>query len=223
MLSITEKNYYSGKDSDGHYRVLQVQPFQIPAPPNITGLLNGTLVSVGISHRLKFLQQQIDEVIHHYEDRRVLPYRYTLEAALISMKRTLDDLIMSSYCMLHKDEINATKRLQIDSFGALFKNGKPTKTGKIVLEYFLVPMDGFAETLTEIVNSYKHSYLLPEAQRVWGADFPTIVSIYAHRNDYSGDVFYHNHSLGQILRGFNKTVEQIIARQKQFMAGSNAM
>jgi len=211
-----EKNYYSGSDSDGLFRVVQLEWLQIPPPPKIPGLINGALVSIGIAHRLEFTQIQVDEVMLCYRAKNIAHYRYRLESVLISMKRTLDDLVMSSYCMLKGDEVIATKHLLIDGFGGLFSKGVPTSTGKEILDTFFESIDEFPHVLTEVVNSYKHSYLLPEAQAMWGVDFPTVVALYAYKNDYSKKVTCHNHSLGQLLIGFNKTVERVIQLQKQY-------
>lgn len=218
MNQVEEINYYSGSNSGGHFIVEQIPFHKIPSPPRIPGLLNGSLVALGISHRLEYLQNQINSTVLHYESRNLLGYRYALEAALISMKRVIDDLVMSSYCLLYESEMTQTRVLKVDGYGSLFKHGKPTTIGKSLLETFITPIDRFPEIISEIVNSYKHSYLLPESQMMWGVDFPTVVSIYAYRNNYSGRVVYHNHSLGQLLIGFNKFVRQVTERQHNWIS-----
>lgn len=218
MYTVEESNYYSGEDSDGQFVVEQI-PFQkIPSPPSIPRLLNGSLVALGIAQRLEYLQHQIHSTVRHYKSHELLGYRYSLESALISMKRVIDDLVMSSYCILCETEMVQTRILEVDGYGALFRNGKPTTIGKRLLEAFIEPVDTFPQILSEVVNSYKHSFLLPESQMMWGADFPTVVSIYAYRNDYNGHVTYHNHSLGQLLIGFNRFVRQVTERQRNFQS-----
>jgi hypothetical protein len=218
MHIIKENSYYSGADSDGQFVVKQIAFHKIPAPPSIPSLLNGSLVSLGISQRLEYLQRQIDTTVLHYKSQNFLGYRYAIESALISMKRVVDDLVMSSYCILYEKDVTQNRILKVDGYGALFKNGKPTVIGKNLLETFIEPIDCFPKTLSEVVNSQKHSYLLPESQMMWGIDFPTVVAIYAHRNDYSGHIIYHNHSLGQFLMGFNSFVLQVIERQTNWQS-----
>lgn len=214
MNNIIEKNYYTGTDSDGEFKIIQFQPHEVCFPPSIPELLDGQLVSLAISNRLAYLQHQTSQVVEFYNSKKIIDYQYTLEAALVSMKRVVDDLVMSSYCMIFKDKVLETKHIEVDTYGSLFKNEKPTKVGKEILDKTIQSTDDFAQVLTELVNSLKHSYLLPEAQRAWGADFPTVVSIYAHRNKYGGEITYHNHSLGQIIMGFNNFVSNVVTLQK---------
>ena len=214
MNNIIERNYYTGTDSDGEFKIIQFQHHEVCFPPSIPELLNGQLVSLAISNRLAYLQHQISQVVEFYKSKNIIDYRYTLEAALVSMKRVMDDLVMSSYCMIFRDKVLETKHIEVDTYGSLFKNGKPTKVGKEILDKAIQPTDDFEQVLTELVNSLKHSYLLPEAQLVWGADFPTVVSIYVHRNKYGDEITYHNHSLGQIIMGFNNFVSNVVTLQK---------
>lgn len=204
---IKEINYYSGADSNGNLAITRYLPLTIPYPPSIPGLLNGALVSIAISHRLEYLQSQIQLAVASYEAQNILAYRYALEGVITSMKRVMDDLVMTAYCVMWSKEVTTSKKLEVDGYGALFKRGKPTAVGERILAEILKPTDNFAVIFTELANSFKHSYMLPEAQNAWGMDFPTVLSIYAHRNDYSGNVHYHNHSLGQIIIGFNKFVQ----------------
>lgn len=215
MSNIRESNYYTGTDSDGKFEVIQFQLHEVCSPPSIPKFLNGQLVSLAISNRLTYLQHQINQIVEFYNSKNVIDYRYTLEAALISMKRVMDDLVMSSYCVIFREKVLETKCIEIDTYGSLFKNGKPTNVGKIILNKAIQPTDDFAQVLTELVNSLKHSYLLPEAQLAWGADFPTVVSIYAHRNRYDGEIIYHNHNLGQIIMGFNNFVSNVVTLQNR--------
>lgn len=217
MKNITEKTYYSGEDSDGNYRVCQFFFHDIPSPPCVPNLLNGNLVSLGISQRLQYLQSQIDKVIYCYNTTNIIEYKLSLESALVSMKRVIDDLIMSSYCILNSKEISETWCIEVDGYGALFNKGKPTKKGAPIIEHFLDHSDEYPQILSEIVNSIKHSYLINESQLIWGVDRPTVVCIYAHKNKYKNLVTYHNHSLSQILIGFNRLVTSIINKQRFHM------
>ncbi|HCG6159854.1 TPA: hypothetical protein NJ142_004279 [Vibrio parahaemolyticus] len=214
MSNITERNYYTGMNSDGEYKVIQFLPHEVRSPPSIPGLLNGSLVAQAISERLTYLQHQINQVVKFYISKKIIDYRYTLEAALVSMKRVMDDLVMSSYCLIFKRKVLETKHIEVDTYGSLFNKEKPTKVGEVIINKTIQPTDDFGQVITELVNSLKHSYLLPEAQLQWGVDFPTVVSIYAHRNKYGGEITYHNHSLGQIIIGFNQFVSNVVALQK---------
>jgi len=209
MGTIVEKNYYSGKDSDGLFIVEQHQFSKIIQPPSIPELINGTRVSLAVSSRLGYLQRQVDTVVSHYESKNIDCYRFELESALISMKRIMDDLIMAAYCILDSDNVVESKYVKVDGYGSLFKSGKLTTMGTRIVNSHNFLNDDFAETLNELVNSFKHSYVLSDLL-LWGADFPTVVSVYAHRNNYGKDISFHNHSLGQILLGFNNFVSKFI-------------
>lgn len=211
MAQITECNFYSGKDSNLPYTVDKYLGIQLPSPPTISGLINGFLVSVEIEARLRYLDTLLLQAVNAYAMKDVHRYFFTVEACLLSMRRVVDDLVMSIYCRVNQDQIQRTRKLEVDGCGSLFKNGEPTKFGAYVLSNHIDPNREFLDILIELSNCYKHSYLLSES-RAWGMDFPTVLAIYAPRNDYAKPITYHNHSFGQIVIGFNAVVAGFVSR-----------
>jgi hypothetical protein len=207
-MQVNEKNYYSGQNSIQPFVIEQHGVVHLPHPPSIPGLINGLLVALEVDFRLRHLQKLVADACSAYSRKEPIEYFYTIEAILLSMRRVLDDLVMIAYCRENEQEILSTRKISVDGFGSLFKNGNPTCFGKKFLDSYVQENKEFASILIELSNSFKHSYLLAES-RQWGADFPTVLSIYAPRNDYSGNVTYHNHSLGQLVIGFNQLVESI--------------
>ena len=208
-----EQSFYSGKDSRLPYVVQQHSAFQLPQPPSIPGLINGALVAVEIENRLRHLATLVGMATVAYQAKHASQYFFTVEAILLSMRRVLDDLVMCLYCRSKRSTVEKTRRIEIDGYGALFKAGKLTPFGVDLIREYISPNEEIADVLVELSNSYKHSYLLAEA-RAWGVDFPTVLAIHAPRNDYSKPITYHNHSLGQLVIGFNSLVEGIAQRWK---------
>jgi hypothetical protein len=213
MHTVTERTFYSGTDSRLPYVVKQHSAFQLPHPPSIPGLINGALVAVEIENRLRHLAALVGVATVAYQSQQVHGYFFTVEAVLLSMRRVIDDLVMSLYCRSRADEVASTRRIEIDGYGALFRSGKPTSFGTELIREYIHPNEEIADVLVELSNSYKHSYLLAEA-RAWGVEFPSVLAIHAPRNDYSKPITYHNHSLGQLVIGFNALVEGIVQRSK---------
>ncbi|GHD46663.1 hypothetical protein SAMN05216429_1094 [Marinobacter persicus] len=213
---IREINYYSGKKSDGRFQVYQIRAIDIPCPPSIPYLLNGAIVCIEIADRLDYIQRQVTEAVAAWEACQHRPHKYSIETALINMKRVMDDLVMMSYCLKYERVVQDSVELEVDGWGALFSKGKPTKVGAALIDEFFKGVDRFPHVLSEIVNSFKHSYLLPEAARLFGADFPTVIGIYSHRNNYRKVIHHHNHSLGQIVIGFNDFCSTTIGNQIRF-------
>lgn len=213
---IKEINYYSGKDSDGRFEVYQVRAIDIPCPPSIPYLLNGAMVCIEIADRLDYIQTQVNNAVAGWRERQHQRHKYSTEVALINMKRVIDDLVMMSYCLKYERMVQESVALEVDGWGSLFSKGIPTKTGGALIEEFFREADSFPSVLSEIVNSFKHSYLLPEAARLYGVDFPTVVGIYSHRNNYRKVIHYHSHSLGQIVIGFNHFCSSTINSQIRF-------
>lgn len=216
-IEINEKNYYSGEDSNNKFVVIQYPFHKIPSPPRIPRLLNGALLSINVAKRLEYIQKQVNIAVNLYLHKNVDEYFFAIESVLHSMKRVADDLTMSCYCMLYKDEVLKNKAILVDGIGYIFHTEDKSKFAREIIDNFIAQHDEFPLILSEIVNSYKHSYLLHEARTIWGIDFPTVVSIYSYRNKYSGAITYHNHSLGQLLIGFNNLVKTIINNQQTYL------
>lgn len=214
MSTVTERTFYSGVDSKPPYVVEQHSAFRLPQPPRIPGLINGMLVAVEVEHRLRHIAALVNAATVAYQSQQLHEYFFTVESMLLSMRRVLDDLVMSLYCRLKEEEVVRTRKIEVDHYGALFRSGKPTPFGAAFVADYIHPNEEFADVLVELSNSYKHSYLLAEA-RAWGADFPTVLAIHAPRNDYSKPITFHNHSLGQLIIGFNTLVAGIAQRSRR--------
>ncbi|MDN7698428.1 hypothetical protein R0290_03035 [Burkholderia semiarida] len=218
--NIRERNFYSGSESQLPYLVKQYSTFQLPHPPSIPGLINGVLVAVEIENRLRHLAMLVDAATDAYQAKEIFKYFFTVEAVLLSMRRVIDDLVMSLYCRSRSEEIARTRRIEVDGYGMLFRSGRPTAFGAEIIREYIRPNEEIAEILIELSNSYKHSYLLPEA-RAWGADVPTVLAIHAHRNDYSKSITIHNHSLGQLVIGFNSLIQRIVQNSRKHNVSEN--
>ncbi|NBW49653.1 MAG: hypothetical protein EBR49_06105 [Betaproteobacteria bacterium] len=214
MAEITERNYFSGRDSNLPYVVDKYLAIQLPSPPTIPGLINGLLVCVDIEARLRYLDGLVLQAVNAYAAKDVHSYFFTVEACLLSMRRVVDDLVMSVYCRANEEKVQDTRKIEVDGCGSLFRNGEPTDFGAHVLSEYIGPNRNFLEILIELSNCFKHSYLLSES-RAWGADFPTVLAIYAKRNDYSKSITFHNHSFGQIVMGFNLLVSGFVTKAKR--------
>jgi hypothetical protein len=214
MQTVTGRTFYSGADSRLPYEVKQHGAFQLPHPPSIPGLINGALVAVEIENRLRHLAGLVTVATVAYQSQQAHGYFFAVEAVLLSMRRVIDDLVMSLYCRFRSEEVTRSRRIEIDGYGALFRSGKPTSFGAELIREYIHPNEEIANVLVELSNSYKHSYLLAEA-RAWGVDFPTVLAIHAPWNDYSKPITCHNHSLGQLVLGFNALVEGIVQRSKR--------
>jgi hypothetical protein len=211
MHTVVERNFYSGTDSSRPFSIGQHSVISLPHPPTIVDLINGVLVAVGISHRLQHLDKLVASAVRAYDQKEIQDYFFIVEAMLLSMRRVIDDLVMSIYCMTHEYEIEQSRKLAVDGYGSLWRSGKPTDFGRTFVSQYLHPNEEIAEIIVELSNSFKHSYLLSES-RAWGRDFPTVLALHGPRNDYSGKVTLHNHSLGQIVIGFNVLVSGIVER-----------
>jgi hypothetical protein len=218
MPNIVERSYYSGQDSSPPF-VVDTPPFhKLPQAPSIPGLIAGGRVSVEISYRIDRIQDLVTEASNAYYTERSryggLSYFFAVESLLISMRRVIDDAVMSVYCSTHKEEVAKSKRVAVDGYGGLFKAGRLTAFGRQFFSQYVTPNEEALEVLVDLSNSYKHSYLLPES-RAWGVDFPTVLTIHAPRNDYSKEITYHNHSLGQIVIAFNQVLAGFVKGEAQ--------
>ena len=211
MQTVTTRTFFSGLESLMPYRIEQHSAFKLPHPPKIPGLINGALVAVEIECRLRHLDKLVSIATDAYQRQAPHDYFFSVEAILLSMRRVIDDLVMSLYCRTFETDVAKTRKIAVDGYGALFKAGKPTSFGHQFLQYYVHPNEEPLEILVELSNSFKHSYLLPES-RAWGVDFPTVLAIHAPRNDFSKNINYHNHSLGQLVIGFNRVIACIIER-----------
>ena len=131
------------------------------------------------------------------------------------MRRVIDDLVMCLYCRSHEAEVLLTRKIVVDGVGALYKGGKPTPFVRHFLELYIHPNEEALEVLIELSNAFKHSFLIPES-RGWGVDFPTVLAIHAPRNDFSKEFTYHNHSLGQLVIGFNSVISGIVEKAAEY-------
>jgi hypothetical protein len=213
MHVITTRTFYSGINSRPPYVVNQHSAFLLPQPPSIPGLINGGLVALEIENRLRYLAKLVGDATVAYESQQAHGYFFAVEAMLLSMRRVIDDLVMSLYCRSQAEEVISTRRIKVDGYGALFRSGSATPFGAELIYEYIHPNEEIADVLVELSNSYKHSYLLAEA-RAWGADFPTVLAIHAPRNDYSKPITYHNHSLGQLVIGFNSLVDGVVQKSR---------
>lgn len=214
MHAVKERTFHSGADVTLPYVVKQHSMIQLPQPPSISGLINGALVAVEIECRLRHLAKLVHAATEAYQRKEIHDYFFTVEAILLSMRRVIDDLVMSLYCRCRASEVTRTRRIGVDGYGALFRSGRPTRDfGAEFVRDYIQPNEEIAEVLVELSNSYKHSYLLPES-RAWGTDFPTVLAIHATRNDFSKPITYHNHSLGELVMGFNALIAGIVKRPR---------
>lgn len=203
---------YTCADATGQPVVLQVPPLAVPRPPAVPGLVNGQLSSVWVSLRLQSLSQQWFSLLTLFNEGDSQNYQFCVESVLVSMKRTVDDLVMCAYCIHKANDVEQTHRIEVDGWGQLFKRGKPTTLGKEIIDRFVGDYDEFPNILNNLVNAIKHSYLMPEARNDWSNEFPLVKAIYAPFNDYSGEVEVHEHNMLELMRGFNQFVKQVMCK-----------
>lgn len=204
--------YQSNEPRDQIPRIIQVAPLCVPRPPAVPDLINGQLASIWISTRLQRLDFQWLELLQLFDDGDFQNYHFQLEATLVSMKRVVDDLVMASYCILKGEEVELSRKIEVDGWGQLFRKGKPTVIGQEVINEFIGEYDSFPVVLNELVNALKHSYLMAEARTQWNNNFPLVFAITAPRNDYSDEVSVHDHDMAELVLGFNKFVKQVMIK-----------
>lgn len=211
-MQLETVDYRSGEPRDEIPRIIQISPLSVPCPPAIPELINGRLASAWLSLRLQSLQSQWVELLKLFVEGQFQEYQFRLESILISMKRVIDDLIMCAYCIHEEAEISRTHKILIDGWGMLFQSGRPTRLGNEIITRFVGAYDGFPDILNDVVNAFKHSYLMPESRMEWNEHFPLVRAIYAPRNNYAGIVKLHNHDMVELVLGFNKFVKQVVVK-----------
>jgi hypothetical protein len=219
-VQLEEVDYRSGEMRDEVLRVIQIDPLSVPCPPAIPDLINGRLASAWLSLRLQSLQGQWLELLQLFNEGKFQEYQFRLESILISMKRVIDDLIMCAYCICEEVEILRTRKISIDGWGVLFRGGRATTLGNEIISRFVGAYDDFPDILNDLVNAFKHSYLMPESRMEWNEHFPLVRAIYAPRNDFSGVVKLHNHDMFELILGFNKFVKQVVVKMHPQSVGA---
>lgn len=203
---------YTCADTNAKPAIIQVHPLAVPPPPAIPELINGQLSAVWISLRLQNLQRQWASLLVLFAQRDFQNYQFSVETVLVSMKRAVDDLVMCAYCIHKAEEIEQTRKIEVDGWGVLFRKGTPTPLGQEIIDRFIGEYDEFPNILNNLVNALKHSYLMPEARNEWNNEFPLVSAIYALRNDFSGEVEVHNHNMFELVCGFNQFVKQVMEK-----------
>ncbi|AGK95644.1 hypothetical protein [Clostridium pasteurianum] len=219
-VSIEEINYYTGSDTHGIPMLPTLKINQFPNFKCIPQLFNSGRFSMYFISRIDTINEITKQIYaEHYRFQNSTngittteptKYKNNIEFVVYLIRKSIDELITLTYCLLYYEEMLSTKKLKITSIGDLLdsRNDKITKLIKDYINYDT--HSEFLEIINSIHNSMKHDIFSSETVTIFGESYPTIITLQANWGNLN-KIKYHNHSYGQIILGFSNFLLDLFA------------
>ena len=180
----------------------------LPLPAN-TPFGNLFLKYMHIVRRLDHVNSMLHTVFDSYEEAMAQPISDLLfHHALVSeqviywLRKTADELIGLHHVLASRVANGEyPDRVSPDSIGGLLR-------GKAVPPPFVEHVD-FLETLNEISNAYKHSFINSDLNLV-GRDEPVVYALGLHRNKLEKSSALYAVSVREVVAGFNAFFDAMV-------------
>lgn len=238
-VKLIEENYiYSEECLAKQFQIESYSSFEMPQYEAIERFTNPELQSPIIVARYLSIQYEFMDILKFHEEniknllnsKQILPeknlviiYRLRTEGLILSIRKLFDELVQLTYITCYKNSFDTNKKIEMDCIGDLFITKKdsiyPLCKQILIGDGIDYDKDNteFLKTINKLFNSIKHSVLHYEAMSLSSA-IPNVISFYKDRNKFSSDdVLFFNHSLFQIMFGFQSNFKRIIKNQKKFL------
>lgn len=217
-VTYIEINYYTGSDTKGIPLLPSYQMDKFMKFKNIPQLFNVALFGVNFTSRLDTINNITKKIYEqHYKffsgsvisPTELTTYKNNIEFVVYLIKKSIDELITLTFCLLNYDDLLLNKVLRITSIGELLSARDDDMT-RCIKEYINFDKHSdFLRIINSVHNSMKHDIFSSEAASVIGASFPTIITLQADRGNLN-KLKYHNHSYGQIIIGFSNFLKDLL-------------
>lgn len=197
----------------------------------ITNILNPQLTWIEIVKKIRYIHILFTDVSKNYRTEKSeiiqYPFKEQIESIIFHMKTVIDMQVQLASLETDYNNIISTHKFEYDSFGKINKKKTVDKEKlrkecpnllNIIFGNDVYEKDNsnFLSIINNLFNSIKHCSLHSEAYVIYGADFPTVVTVYAPNNNFKNDIEYHNHYLFQLLMGFDNNVRRIFRNMRLY-------
>lgn len=221
-----------------YFEVDTFEFYKMPKYEEIEKFTNPVLQSLVIISKYLHVQYEYIDILDYYKEiiedlkknkqfplqgyNPVVKYRLKTESLMLSMRGLFDELVQLTYVTCYKNIFISDNKIKIDCIGDLFNSKKSIKyplCKQIIIGdgvNYEKDEDQFLETINTLFNSIKHSFIHYEAYSYF-PDIPNVLSFYKERNNFSSnEVMCLNHSLSDIMLGFQSNFKRIIENQKKY-------
>ncbi|TNE65327.1 MAG: hypothetical protein EP336_12955 [Rhodobacteraceae bacterium] len=233
-----EVNYDAGRKAETYKpKVIALNDF--PDYPSLHHLANSCLVVMRLVDNVRFVDAKfqqllrmdfspVENIIDDAAGGVTLcakptsfgTYKFESEALVFQMRHCLDTLCRLTELLCDAERVNREKRFRCDSVGALFGTQKNSQAANIVRglsRSYESDQTDFLKISNDLFNAIKHTHMNAEAQRLFGADVPTIVA-YGNPTGRQRDIIpCHNHNVYHLMMGFHDTIDRILSNQRVFL------
>lgn len=238
--NLIEENYIYNKEcSIKQFQIESYSFLQMPKYEEIERFTNPELQSLMIVNKHLLIQHEFIDIVKFHEENiknlqnpyqlmqleqnPFILYRLKTEGLILSIRSLFDELVQLTYVTCYKSLFKTRNKIEVDCIGDLFstkKNSTYPLCKQILIgngiDYYEDNTE-FLKTINNLFNSIKHSVLHYEAMLLY-SDVPNVVSYYKKSNYFSkNDVLFFNHSLSQIMFGFQSNFRRIINNQKKYL------
>jgi hypothetical protein len=238
-VKLIEENYiYSKECLTKQFQIESYSFLEMPRYEAIERFTNPELQSLMIVNKYLLIQHEFMDILKFHErniknlpnlnqflpeKNPVIIYRLKTEGLILSIRKLFDELVQLTYVTCYKSNFDTNNKIEVDCIGGLFTTRKdsiyPLCKQILIGDGIDYDKDNteFLKTINKLFNSIKHSVLYYEAMLLY-SDIPNVVSFYKDRNKFSSnDVLFFNHSLFQIMFGFQSNFKRIIKNQKKYL------
>ena len=216
--SFTEINYDSGSNIQQFdiSKYLSFEAYFVKEGPSwgkikcIPSLLNPQLTWLEIVKKVRYIHLLFDDVSKNYKTEMSgiiqYPFKEQIESIIFHMKTVIDMQVQLASLETDYDTIVSTHKFIYDSFGSINKKSQKDKDKlkqecpdllNIIFgnDEFEKDNTNFLSVINSLFNSMKHCVLHSEAYSIYGADYASVVTVYAPSNNFNSKIEYHNHYL----------------------------
>lgn len=237
--SFTEINYDSGSNIQQFdiSKYLSFEAYFVKEGPSwgkikcIPNLLNPQLTWLEIVKKVRYIHLLFGDVSKNYKTEMSgiiqYPFKEQIESIIFHMKTVIDMQVQLASLETDYDTIVSTHKFIYDSFGSINKKSQKDKDKlkqecpdllNIIFgnDEFEKDNTNFLSVINSLFNSMKHCALHSEAYSIYGADYASVVTVYAPSNNFNSKIEYHNHYLFQLIMGFDNNVRRIFRNMRLF-------
>ena len=240
-----EKNYIYQENLPSTFKIDTILFTDMPTYEEIERFTNPQLQALMLTSKYSHIQHEFIDILDFHDKyikniqnseqfyspnhNPMIMYRLKTESLMLSIRSLFDELVQLTYVTCYKNDFNNDnkKQIRIDCIGDLFSDSKIVNyplCKKIILgdeNDYEKDKSRFLKTINDLFNSIKHSFLHYESMSLY-SDVPNIVSFCKDRNKFSSNkILFLNHSLFQIMFGFQSNFRRIIKNQKKYLLSKN--
>lgn len=201
----------------------------------IPHLLNPQLTFLEVAKKIRYIHLLFDDISQKYKtemsDIIQYPFKEQIESIIFHMKTVIDMQVQLAYLETYYDLVIRDNKFKYDSYGSINKKNENDKE-KLIQEIpnlidvifgndvYEKDETDFLNIINNLFNSIKHCSLHSEVYGIYGADYASVVTIYAPANNFNNEIEYHNHYLFQLIMGFDNNVRRIFRNMKKYQEQS---